>query len=566
MKLFGKTLFGKKDDEDDEDFEDEDFELDDDFELERAEAEADELNEALAAQDSRNEEISEDADAETPAEIPAEIPEGNAEASPGDGFDLDVESMDFEDGDEDGAAADRGAAADDDFDDDFDDFDDDEFDDEDDDEDGERGTGILANPAVKYGAIGFVLVLLLGGIGGGAWWFLFSGDDGSEQLIAEQEQRGIPIAPGPGADGSQGGGQPSLNDLASGGGLQPPSAVDSAATDLSAGVDAVASGDEVTQFQRQESGGLNALAGGGLNALAPGSAGTGIIVPMTTAASFSRYPDLPGNQPLPNAPDADLMEIRGDGVPPLPKKGQDGRTPFNVYAKPVTLDENQSHVALVVTDLGLNRAGTIAAIRKLPPEVTLSFSPYAEELDQWMVRARRAGHEVMVGLPMESDRFPIEDPGPLGLMTVLPADQNLSRVFEVISLFQGFIGVEIVMGDRYTMDPDRVRQFTQVLSDRGLMVLDGAWNDRSAVPDVARELGVPVAISDLRLDTVMARSAIDAKLKQLEDTAQTRRVAIGTTTVNPAIVDRLAAWFVALQINNIRLVPVSALVNQQDVS
>ncbi|MEQ8665646.1 MAG: divergent polysaccharide deacetylase family protein [Rhodospirillales bacterium] len=554
MKLFGKKLFGKKDEDDDEDFDEDDFALDDE-DLDSDIAEADELNEALAAQNSRNEELEE-------GKSPLDEGPGPAtdEGSPAPTDDLDLDAVDF-DVDADASAEPGASDADDDLDDDFDgDYDDDDdFDDEA--EEGGRLGGILANPTIRYSVLGFVIVLLLGGLGAGGWWFLFSGD--GEEIVAEESQRGIPIAP---AGDSSGSGQVSLNDFASGGGLQPPSDSQVAGSSPDQSVQAMSSGDDVTQFQTQESGGLNVFAGGGLNAMAPGAAGSGVVVPMATAASFSRYPDLPSTQPLSNAPDADLMEIRGDGVRPLPKKGQDGRTPFNVYARPVTLAEGQSHVALVVTDLGLNRAGTIAAIRKLPPEVTLSFSPYAEELDQWMVRARRAGHEVMVGLPMESDRFPIEDPGPLGLMTVLPPDRNLSRFFEVISQFQGFIGVEVVMGNQYTMDPERVRPILQVLADRGLMILDGAWNERSAVPRIANELGVPVAVSDLRLDTVMARSAIDTKLEQLEDTARTRRVAIGTTTVNPAIIDRLSAWFVALQINNVRLVPVSALVNQQDLS
>lgn len=421
-------------------------------------------------------------------------------------------------------------------------------------------------------------MLLLGSAGIAFQLFVLGA--GEEDVVAETEVHGqlIGEAPAPEAPAN-------LNDLASGGGLQPPPTAEQAELDgavtstvggdlqiedtTGAQAPAAASGSSTAmadQFATEGGGGLNAFAGGGLNALAPGASGSGVVVPMTTAAAYSRYPDIPGIQPLPNAPEADLIEIRGEGARPLPRKGEGGRTPLEVYARPAELVQGHAHVALVVTDLGLNRAGTIAAIRKLPPEVTLSFSPYAEELDQWMIRARRAGHEVMVGLPMESDRFPIEDPGPLGLMTVLPGDQNLARLYDVLSLFQGFIGVEVVMGDRFTQDPERLRPILSVLADRGLMILEGSQNDRSAVSDVATELRVTYAQSNVRLDTVMARSAIDARLKQLEDTARTQQAAVGRTTVNPAIIDRLSSWFVASQINNIKLVPLSAIANRKDVS
>jgi len=586
MKLFGKKLFGKSSDDDDED--DEDFDFDEsDFEEEAAAAEADELNEALAAQSARNSDTPEDemaglgmddlppddlppddlppADATTD-DMPSEAAISADGVDAGDDIgsgppeeegaaDIDMDDIDFDDE----------AAGEDD-----EDFDDDDFDEDEDDEDGER-RGLFARPAVRYAAIGLAVLLLLGGFGVASWLFVFSGAE--EEVAAEEELRGVEIAlpeSGSGGQGEVG----SLNDLTAGGGLQPPvsesaSSMDAAAPEMESTLlaetpDEATKGDVATFAQSTGDSGLNAL--GGLNAFLPGTTGSGVVIPVTTASSFSRYPDIPGVQPLGSAPEADLMEIRGEGAPPLPKKGQDGRTPFDVYARPAEIAEGQRVVALVVTDLGLNRAGTIAAIRKLPPEVTLSFSPYAEELGQWMVRARRAGHEILVGLPMESDRFPIEDPGPFGLMSVLSEDQNLTRFYDVLGLFQGYIGIEVVMGGQFDADPARVRPFIQVLADRGLMVLDSAANERSAIPRVARELSVPLAVSDFRIDTVMARSAIEQKLKQVEDTALARGIAVGTTAINPAIVDRLTAWFVALQINGIKLVPLSALVNRQDFS
>lgn len=620
MKLFGFQLFGKKDDEDeDDDFDVDDFELDEeDLAAEAEQAEQDELNEALEAQSTRgtdSDDLGDDlgsgldpdfadlppadpmgADAAsdpmaepTPdptlgptADDPMSGGEGDTAVAGGAGLDdLDLDSIDFDEGD--GASTETRDSVDDvddmpDFDDD-DDYDDDY--DEDDFDDDDEGGGFLSNPAVRYALMGFTFVLLLGSAG--IAFQIFVMGSAEEEVASEAETRGQLIAEAPPAENTT----IDLNSLASGGGgLQPPVQVP-AEEEQAAAPDAQPSGPQALeetgaetasaqaagesiitteQFAAGGGGGLNALAGGGLNALSPGASGTGVMVPMTTAAAYSRHPDIPGIQPLSNAPDPELIEIRGEGSRPLPKKGSGDRTPMSVYARPAELQEGQTHVALVVTDLGLNRAGTIAAIRKLPPEVTLSFSPYAEELDQWMIRARRAGHEVMVGLPMESDRFPIEDPGPLGLMTVLPEDQNLARLYDVISLFQGFIGVEVVMGERFTADAERLRPLLSVLSERGLMILDAAQNSRSAIPDVARELRVPYALSDVRLDGVMARSAIDTRLQQLEETARTRRAAVGRTTINPAILDRLNSWFISLQINNIKLVPLSALTIGRDLS
>ena len=88
-----------------------------------------------------------------------------------------------------------------------------------------------------------------------------------------------------------------------------------------------------------------------------------------------------------------------------------------VYARPFAADGKQPLVAVVVTGLGLSKEATEAAISKMPPEVSLSFSPYAGNLDNWIRRARNNGHEVLLDLPLEPPNFPVHDAGPLAVMT-----------------------------------------------------------------------------------------------------------------------------------------------------
>ena len=58
------------------------------------------------------------------------------------------------------------------------------------------------------------------------------------------------------------------------------------------------------------------------------------------------------------------------------------------------------------------------------PQVTLAFSPYARDLEGWIAAARRAGHEVLLGLPMEPTDYPRQDPGPKTLLTSLEPEQE----------------------------------------------------------------------------------------------------------------------------------------------
>ena len=78
----------------------------------------------------------------------------------------------------------------------------------------------------------------------------------------------------------------------------------------------------------------------------------------------------------------------------LPVISKDGRTPYQAYARPFQAN-GKPRVALVVGGLGLNASATKAAIERLPPEVTLSFVPYADNLQSWIDQARAQGHEVL---------------------------------------------------------------------------------------------------------------------------------------------------------------------------
>ena len=114
----------------------------------------------------------------------------------------------------------------------------------------------------------------------------------------------------------------------------------------------------------------------------------------------------------PTAPAAPLPGLWEDGPGgPLPMISADGRRPDEAYAR-AHAPRTGPVVALIVGGLGMSERLTLEAIETLPPEVTLSFAPYANDLQGWIDRARAAGHEVLIELPMEPFDYPNNDPGP----------------------------------------------------------------------------------------------------------------------------------------------------------
>ena len=261
--------------------------------------------------------------------------------------------------------------------------------------------------------------------------------------------------------------------------------------------------------------------------------------------------------PLPAAPDPALVQSTPAGL--LPKTGQDGRQPWQVYARPFDAADKRPRIAIVISGLGINRTATEAAVRSLPGPVTLAFAPYADGLDRWISEARGAGHEVLLGIPMEPVDYPAFDPGPKALLTSLSTKETMARLHWALGRVSGYVGVVDLMGSHYTESRNRMRLVLGDLKQRGLLYLDSRSSPRSAVPPIAEELGLAWATSTRTIDRELSRRAIDARLAELERIAKDDGHAIGMGTPLPVTLERVAKWARTLSSRGIVLAPVSAL-------
>ena len=151
--------------------------------------------------------------------------------------------------------------------------------------------------------------------------------------------------------------------------------------------------------------------------------------------------NLKKTEPLSKAPDRKL-ELKVPGLSgPVPRIGDDGREPRVIYARPNLTKGKKMRVAILVKGLGFSRTATQAAIRKLPGDISLAFSPYAGKLNDWLLRARLAVHEVFLELPLESKKFPLEDPGPLALSSSFQLADNKKQLYKVMSKMGGYVGL-----------------------------------------------------------------------------------------------------------------------------
>jgi len=256
-----------------------------------------------------------------------------------------------------------------------------------------------------------------------------------------------------------------------------------------------------------------------------------------------------------NVPYEGLYEDGPGG--PLPVVAADGRRPSDAYARPFDGDDSTPAIAIIVGGLGVSASLTEAAIDALPAEITLSFVPYARDLQSWMDRARAAGHEVMIELPMEPFDYPNNDPGPHTLLSDASEAENRRRLHWLLSRSAGYFGVTNYLGARLAGAETALSHIYEDLDQRGLAIFhDGAGRPGSPAAAASRARA-PLSVADRVLDADPSTRSIDARLLELEALAIQNGSALGSGFAYPVTVDALVSWTEGLERRGYQLAPAS---------
>jgi hypothetical protein len=237
----------------------------------------------------------------------------------------------------------------------------------------------------------------------------------------------------------------------------------------------------------------------------------------------------------------------------------DGLKPFTVYAAEADRARaaKMPVVSIVVGGLGVGAAKTTDAIMKLPPAVTLAFTPYGSDPGKLAERARAQRHEILLQIPMEPFDYPDNDPGPQTLLTSLNSEQNLDRMYWHMSRFQGYAGIANFMGGRFVVADGVMQPIVREAAKRGLGYFDDGTSPRSVASSAAASQAMPFAKADIGIDVVPTAAEIDHALANLENLAKERGVAVGVASALPVSIERISAWTKTLESHGIMLVPLT---------
>ncbi len=219
----------------------------------------------------------------------------------------------------------------------------------------------------------------------------------------------------------------------------------------------------------------------------------------------------------------------------IPVKSENGETPYQTYARPYEETPPSPFIAVLISGLGMRKNTTTAALYALKPEVSLSFSPYSEQLGNYVSEARKSGHETLLDLPMQQGVFPETDPGPLGLVSGLPEKENRKRLHRTLGKDVAYIGVSASPEETFSFKTNQMGAFAKEIRDRGLIYIDGT--DDADLPLYSGALRPDVHITDH-----FYRSAIRTQLEYAEKTAKKKGYAFVRAETAPIVLLCIQEW------------------------
>lgn len=252
-----------------------------------------------------------------------------------------------------------------------------------------------------------------------------------------------------------------------------------------------------------------------------------------------------GGEPSPEAlPDPDSSPREPSELPERESPPGEPSEPPDVQE---SLDVREPHdrqgaytgtLYFVLDDVGYN-ISELEPFLDLGIPLTIAVLPHLDFSREAVARARNAGLDVILHLPMEPT---IDvDPGPGAILTDQSRAEMRRRVNGAIESVPGVIGANNHMGSAATADPRVMRTVIDELASNGLFFLDSRTSAESQVEVVSGRLELPYVRRDIFVDHDRDEDAMRRALSRGIERASEHGVAIVIghvqTPALPAIIE-----------------------------
>lgn len=266
---------------------------------------------------------------------------------------------------------------------------------------------------------------------------------------------------------------------------------------------------------------------------------------------------------------AAALDLRGAPIV-APNGGGEGRgavieaiisagAPERFPASPVR-PNRPPRVVIVFDDVGLDPRA-FDALMALPGPLTLSFLPYADDVQRKVNRALSEGDDILLHLPMQPSGA--SDPGPGALTASMKAGELFAALGDNLSRFEGYAGVNNHMGSKLTRDEQAMKRILAFLDRRGLFFLDSLTTGESKASLAGASVGAEVLVRDVFLDAEPGQDAVRRQLALAERIAEETGYVIAIAHPRPDTLAVVGPWLTSAPARGFRLETITGLRGQR---
>lgn len=164
------------------------------------------------------------------------------------------------------------------------------------------------------------------------------------------------------------------------------------------------------------------------------------------------------------------------------------------------VDSNLPKVCIIIDDFGYIEGTLLQKYLELDKSIAFSILPGLKNSISTMKKARQAGHEVLIHLPMEPDAYPKVNPGDNAIYVKMTDEEIKAQVEENIYQLNLAIGANHHMGSRAAADRRVVNAVLDKFKEHHMFYIDSFTEANSVVESVARSKGMSFARRNIFLD------------------------------------------------------------------
>lgn len=223
----------------------------------------------------------------------------------------------------------------------------------------------------------------------------------------------------------------------------------------------------------------------------------------------------------------------------------------------------KARVAIIIDDLGTDTAA-LQDILKLDAPVSIAVLPGVVKSEESALMAGKAGHDVLLHLPMQPKGENVTGLGPGALLAGMDRKTIAATIRKDLSSVPGAVGVNNHMGSYLTEDGEAMSAVMGELKKNRLFFIDSMTSADSVAIHIASEHGVPTASRNVFLDDSSDHAEIKFQFDRMVRLALKNGTAIAIGHPRPATIEVLRQELPGLREKGIEVVKVSKIVRQAD--